>query len=139
MNIREKAGSFRAVYDFTRGIGSRREEHACALHFASGKDFTGARGGVKNGCDAQRECRDGFPILLRYQLIRALRAVGMGIDETRNDSFTFEVNRLGAARRGQVFTNLFNAVTLDENIRICLLYTSPSPRDLSTSRMPSSA
>ena len=25
------------------------------------------------------------------------------------------------------------------NIRICLLYTSPSPRDLSTSRMPSSA
>ena len=24
-------------------------------------------------------------------------------------------------------------------IRICLLYTSPSPRDLSTSRMPSSA
>ena len=26
-----------------------------------------------------------------------------------------------------------------ENFRTCLLYTSPSPRDLSTSRMPSSA
>ena len=26
-----------------------------------------------------------------------------------------------------------------EEINICLLYTSPSPRDLSTSRMPSSA
>ena len=26
-----------------------------------------------------------------------------------------------------------------ENFKICLLYTSPSPRDLSTSRMPSSA
>ena len=26
-----------------------------------------------------------------------------------------------------------------EKINICLLYTSPSPRDLSTSRMPSSA
>ena len=26
-----------------------------------------------------------------------------------------------------------------EHVRICLLYTSPSPRDLSTSRMPSSA
>ena len=25
------------------------------------------------------------------------------------------------------------------NVQICLLYTSPSPRDLSTSRMPSSA
>ena len=27
----------------------------------------------------------------------------------------------------------------DELLNICLLYTSPSPRDLSTSRMPSSA
>jgi len=26
-----------------------------------------------------------------------------------------------------------------ERLRVCLLYTSPSPRDLSTSRMPSSA
>ena len=29
--------------------------------------------------------------------------------------------------------------TFDSTTRICLLYTSPSPRDLSTSRMPSSA
>ena len=28
---------------------------------------------------------------------------------------------------------------LDTEGRVCLLYTSPSPRDLSTSRMPSSA
>ena len=27
----------------------------------------------------------------------------------------------------------------DPNVSVCLLYTSPSPRDLSTSRMPSSA
>ena len=27
----------------------------------------------------------------------------------------------------------------DEQLHLCLLYTSPSPRDLSTSRMPSSA
>ena len=27
----------------------------------------------------------------------------------------------------------------DEGYKVCLLYTSPSPRDLSTSRMPSSA
>ena len=34
-----------------------------------------------------------------------------------------------------------NAVdtTASEEINVCLLYTSPSPRDLSTSRMPSSA
>ena len=33
---------------------------------------------------------------------------------------------------GKVFLN-------DENIKLCLLYTSPSPRDLGKSRMPSSA
>eukprot|EP00831_Metopus_contortus_P049380 TRINITY_DN40752_c0_g1_i1.p2 TRINITY_DN40752_c0_g1~~TRINITY_DN40752_c0_g1_i1.p2 ORF type:complete len:106 (+),score=17.46 TRINITY_DN40752_c0_g1_i1:28-318(+) len=34
----------------------------------------------------------------------------------------------------------FNVVRVDGNeVLICLLYTSPSPRDLSTSRMPSSA
>ena len=39
---------------------------------------------------------------------------------------------------GSVFIDLKKAFdTVDHNI--CLLYTSPSPRDLSTSRMPSSA
>ena len=32
-----------------------------------------------------------------------------------------------------------NANMAAMNTRVCLLYTSPSPRDLSTSRMPSSA
>ena len=35
------------------------------------------------------------------------------------------------------YSNLINI--LNDQIFICLLYTSPSPRDLSTSRMPSSA
>ena len=34
-----------------------------------------------------------------------------------------------------VYQGMYNAITRD----VCLLYTSPSPRDLSTSRMPSSA
>ena len=37
-------------------------------------------------------------------------------------------------RRGQLEGNRFSII-----VRDCLLYTSPSPRDLSTSRMPSSA
>ena len=49
--------------------------------------------------------------------------------------------------RDQVLPSLLNADherSRDEpeiaaNIATCLLYTSPSPRDLSTSRMPSSA
>ena len=32
-----------------------------------------------------------------------------------------------------------SVMDLAEQVEICLLYTSPSPRDLSTSRMPSSA
>ena len=37
------------------------------------------------------------------------------------------------------FTNLEGLDTLIENIKACLLYTSPSPRDRQKSRMPSSA
>ena len=33
----------------------------------------------------------------------------------------------------------FNLIASTDNCPICLLYTSPSPRDLSTARMPSSA
>ena len=38
-------------------------------------------------------------------------------------------------------SNAYEAVGFGarDNLRSCLLYTSPSPRDLSTSRMPSSA
>ena len=41
---------------------------------------------------------------------------------------------------GSLFTLAAGYTLLeDEHVRVCLLYTSPSPRDLSTSRMPSSA
>ena len=38
-----------------------------------------------------------------------------------------------------IVKDILGAVKKFENCYICLLYTSPSPRDLSTSRMPSSA
>ena len=48
-----------------------------------------------------------------------------------------------APNAGPITTTLFPEIepltTAGPIIRICLLYTSPSPRDLSTSRMPSSA
>ena len=37
------------------------------------------------------------------------------------------------------YNRLFLSLSLNELQECCLLYTSPSPRDLSTSRMPSSA
>ena len=49
------------------------------------------------------------------------------VNEIREEAFPGEGNII----RITIFTNDF--------IRTCLLYTSPSPRDLSTSRMPSSA
>ena len=35
--------------------------------------------------------------------------------------------------------DLFNEIGLNSKVTSCLLYTSPSPRDRETSRMPSSA
>ena len=54
-------------------------------------------------------------------------SITVGVAEIINDSF---------------FPNLYNSVALLERGEwkiICLLYTSPSPRDSDTSRMPSSA
>ena len=41
--------------------------------------------------------------------------------------------------KGRVVSKRKSPKDISNYVRICLLYTSPSPRDLSTSRMPSSA
>ena len=46
---------------------------------------------------------------------------------------------LQRAKQSEVKTNLAAIHTAEKLYHACLLYTSPSPRDLSTSRMPSSA
>ena len=74
------------------------------------------------------------------------------LSQFRSYSDTKRDKRVVNQRSGQkarVVTTAFTAIytsdeelQLDEeseDIRCCLLYTSPSPRDLSTSRMPSSA
>ena len=73
------------------------------------------------------------------------------------DSFTFNIVQYLGELGADVLVKRNNKITLDEIDRLnpekivistgpctpneagCLLYTSPSPRDLSTSRMPSSA
>ena len=45
---------------------------------------------------------------------------------------------IGSAVVGAVLGGILNGMSGGTH-RVCLLYTSPSPRDLSTSRMPSSA
>ena len=57
--------------------------------------------------------------------------------------FTFEDDGNGGffefGSSGVPGTRVFGGPTLPNGDNFCLLYTSPSPRDLSTSRMPSSA
>ena len=55
------------------------------------------------------------------------RAIGADVDLIRTGSLYHDVGKLHAPD------------WFIENQKDCLLYTSPSPRDLSTSRMPSSA
>ena len=51
-------------------------------------------------------------------------------------SILFNVQKKGLKAPPQVYRALDKLIEMG---KICLLYTSPSPRDLSTSRMPSSA
>ena len=52
---------------------------------------------------------------------------------------TFEESPLDILRNAASFGWNLQEMVEQDKLFICLLYTSPSPRDLSTSRMPSSA
>ena len=70
------------------------------------------------GSNREKPGRTGFAHFFEHMLFQASENVGKG-------EFFKKINELGGE---------FNGGTWN-----CLLYTSPSPRDLSTSRMPSSA
>ena len=66
------------------------------------------------------------------------------IENTNHDDNETEIQKsnvllLGPTRSGKTLLAQTLAKMLKVPFSICLLYTSPSPRDLSTSRMPSSA
>jgi len=84
--------------------------------------------------NAQVTINSDQDIVLARQKGRAL-ATGIGFasgDATLIATAISELARniVSYARKGQIILRMVND---------CLLYTSPSPRDLSTSRMPSSA
>ena len=66
--------------------------------------------------------KDNFEEKLLEQLTEMFRNMGMNLDKEQIRALM------------EQFRSQFDKLGLD-----CLLYTSPSPRDLSTSRMPSSA
>ena len=65
------------------------------------------------------------------------RVFVVALNGTPTDDFTTVFNAVRRFLDGQpVYDQAYNHV---DPLYLCLLYTSPSPRDLSTSRMPSSA
>ena len=63
----------------------------------------------------------------------------MGADNLKFPAEIFWLNGAPGAGKGTQTEFIMEFRDLTEKPIICLLYTSPSPRDLSTSRMPSSA
>ena len=93
---------------------------------------------------------DNFGVVLGYEWPRSFGAIGLEADYTFSFlegsedvegipiNEAFFIDTLGAHatyKTPRYATNL----GIYSKFRACLLYTSPSPRDLSTSRMPSSA
>ena len=70
-----------------------------------------------------------------YRYVKSF-GVGLFLSSDSSDVELAIKNRVPAAR---IVTNKTRQIADDNILKICLLYTSPSPRDLSTSRMPSSA
>ena len=74
----------------------------------------------------------GFDFFFRFLYV-LLMVTGIGFVWARLNLYGIELNVTRDANRGQVGGYLVGQVS------ICLLYTSPSPRDKRQSRMPSSA
>ena len=70
-----------------------------------------------------------FAVLLGFPIAFTLLAMGVGFGYYAY----FDPSRMDHLLDNRIFSLLV------QNTYTCLLYTSPSPRDLSTSRMPSSA
>ena len=77
----------------------------------------------------------GGPVGAVYEL-GALRALDESIDGLRLHELDVYV---GVSAGAFIAASLANGISTSELCRICLLYTSPSPRDKRQSRMPSSA
>ena len=74
------------------------------------------------------------------EIARTLHKAGadIAISGTRLESLNSLAEEIGS--NIQIFQcNLNDPVAIDDLLKTCLLYTSPSPRDVEESRMPSSA
>ena len=99
-----------------------------------------ADGAVADGADVELGALDVGLELLGEEVAQLLDGEPLDVEGAQAGKVDGAVgpNREGAAQFGDVQQLDLEAVAGAEDVA-CLLYTSPSPRDLSTSRMPSSA
>ena len=81
-----------------------------------------------------------------YKIVEEIRQKSKKYRATQNEKYLNDIfNLLKNLKPEEIyvitksFTIFFYLSNIAEQVFRCLLYTSPSPRDLSTSRMPSSA
>ena len=105
-------------------------------------DGTVTEGWIGGGCElgavkkaAQQAIRDGVPRLISLQPEDLLDERGVEAGETK-DGVNFARNLCPSQGTMDIF---IEPITPLPELVICLLYTSPSPRDRTRSRMPSSA
>ena len=105
-------------------------------HEAEASDFSSQAGQVRDiGIRSAVYSRTFFVALTLVGAIGTVVVYWLGARLVISDRL--EVGRMVAM--GFFVVRIYNPLTALTNARICLLYTSPSPRDATLSRMPSSA
>ena len=85
------------IDDLAGREGARRKDLAGPLQFGGGEDLGGAGRRIVDRRRAHGQVDHRRPVLLRDKLVLALLAVGVGVDQTRDDGLAGDVDRLGVA------------------------------------------
>ena len=101
------------------------------------KDFAQQKNDIKKNKNVSNIANGKSPVPIK--LILALMAFPLIFIMGSGLFFNEESEIYTVEKTENDITFTFEQDLRNENIYLCLLYTSPSPRDLSTSRMPSSA
>ena len=80
-----------------------------------------------------------IPGFLNIENIELTAVANRSLESSKKIADEFGVQKAVANWKSIIEDPIIDAVCIGTWPYICLLYTSPSPRDLSTSRMPSSA
>ena len=146
------AGKTALVTGASKGIGAAiaRDLASAGAHVAV--HYSSSKGGADHVVKSIRDA-GGQAFALQADISDPASVKGLFAElSTQFEALDILVNNAGVYEMGAVESvtadelqrqfglNVFGlTITITEALGSCLLYTSPSPRDLSTSRMPSSA